>query len=69
MRDLTQGIRGRVKTKLLGLEDDPYKDCTKLASRPGFRARVGDYRVLYEVDDKEKVVTVSQIVHRREAYR
>jgi len=34
-----------------------------------FRLRVGDYRILYEVDDAAQVVTVYRVRHRREAYR
>jgi mRNA interferase RelE/StbE len=33
-----------------------------------WRIRVGDYRVVYEVDDKAKTVDVTRIAHRREVY-
>jgi mRNA interferase RelE/StbE len=33
-----------------------------------FRFRVGDYRVLYRIDLKKKIVYVVRIVHRKEAY-
>jgi mRNA-degrading endonuclease RelE of RelBE toxin-antitoxin system len=32
------------------------------------RLRVGDYRVIYRVDDPARELTVIQIVHRRNAY-
>ncbi|HEY1269284.1 MAG TPA: type II toxin-antitoxin system RelE/ParE family toxin [Candidatus Binatia bacterium] len=35
----------------------------------GYRLRVGDYRVLYTIDDETKRVFVYSIAHRREAYR
>ncbi len=69
LRDLAPALRRRVKVKLLSLEEDPYKPSTKLAQLPGFRIRVGDYRILCNIDDKEKLVRISQISHRREAYR
>jgi len=69
MRDLSRSLRRRVDAKLIKMEEDPYSGAVKLTARPGFRARVGDYRILYEVDDGENVVRVNQIVHRREAYR
>jgi mRNA interferase RelE/StbE len=31
--------------------------------------RRGDYRVLYTIDDRERVVTVLALAHRRDAYR
>lgn len=33
-----------------------------------WRYRVGDYRVLFQVDDDKELVRVASIVHRREAY-
>lgn len=41
----------------------------KLTGDGGYRIRVGDFRILYRVDDKEKKVFVYRIRHRREAYR
>lgn len=44
--------------------------CRKIAgSKSDWRIRVGPYRVIYEVDDKSKVVKVMVVRHRREAYR
>ena len=52
------------------LEDNPRpNDSKKLKGDAGFSLRVGTYRVLYDIDDKSKVVTIYRIKHRREAYR
>lgn len=37
--------------------------------RPYMRVRSGDYRVIYTIDDRARVVTVAAIGHRREIYR
>jgi mRNA interferase RelE/StbE len=37
--------------------------------RPWLRLRVGDYRIIYDVDDDARVVTVSVVGHRRDVYR
>jgi mRNA interferase RelE/StbE len=34
-----------------------------------WRIRVGDYRVIYEIDEDERLVVILRIKHRREAYR
>jgi mRNA interferase RelE/StbE len=34
-----------------------------------WRVRVGDYRILYEIDDKSKIIRVMRTRHRREVYR
>jgi len=33
-----------------------------------WRIRVGDYRIVYEIDDKARTIDVTRIAHRREAY-
>ncbi len=43
--------------------------CKKLKGGDNeWRIRVGDYRIVYEIDDKAKPVDVTRIAHRREAY-
>jgi mRNA interferase RelE/StbE len=39
------------------------------ASSGGLRLRVGDYRILYHVDDAQQVVTIARVRHRRDVYR
>ena len=41
----------------------------KLSSRNRLRIRQGDYRVVYSVDDKDLIVDIVKIGHRREIYR
>ena len=44
--------------------------CTKLeGSEDEYRVRVGDYRILYVIDDKARRVTIVHVRHRRDAYR
>ena len=63
------GNRIIVAIRSLALEPRP-RQCTKLSgSESSYRLRVGDYRVLFEVDDNEKLVTVFAVGHRREIYR
>jgi mRNA interferase RelE/StbE len=60
----------RINERLLSLEDDPRPPGVKRLSHRGeYRLRVGDYRVLYEVDDKEKTVEIVSVGHRRDVYR
>lgn len=41
----------------------------KLVDRTALRLRVGDYRIIYSVDDSRRTVTIIAIGHRREVYR
>lgn len=49
----------------------PPPGCRKLqgSSHEDYRIRIGDYRVLYEIDDAAHVVRIMRVRHRREAYR
>ncbi|MGH3984088.1 MAG: type II toxin-antitoxin system RelE family toxin [Pseudonocardiaceae bacterium] len=40
-----------------------------VGSRSDWRIRIGEYRIIYEIDDAAKTVTVLQVEHRRDAYR
>ena len=40
----------------------------KLTGRPGFRIRIGDYRVIYNIEDKILTVFVIDIGHRKDIY-
>ena len=52
------------------LEQNPRPtDSKKLKGNAGYSLRIGTYRVLYDVDDKARMVTIYRIKHRREVYR
>ena len=38
-------------------------------SDSSYRIRVGDYRILYQIKDRELTILVIRIAHRRDAYR
>ena len=60
----------RVRDAIRSLETDPRPHgCTKLQIAHAYRIRIGDYRVIYDVDDEERIVTILRATHRREAYR
>jgi mRNA interferase RelE/StbE len=40
-----------------------------LQGQPGYRLRVGDWRVIYTLQDEVLTVLIIRIAHRREAYR
>ena len=60
----------RIISSIRALGDDPRPSgCKKLSGRSGWRIRVGDYRVLYEIHDDHLVILVVAIGHRGEVYR
>ena len=63
-------IASKVHEAIRSLQTDPRpRQSIQLSGGQGHRLRIGDYRVLYEIDDAANKVTVYRIKHRREAYR
>ncbi|MEW5948302.1 MAG: type II toxin-antitoxin system RelE/ParE family toxin [Thermodesulfobacteriota bacterium] len=53
-----------------GLSEDPRPSgVKKLTGRNAWRIRVGNYRVIYEIQDNSLVVLVVSVGHRKEIYR
>ena len=70
MDKLPAAIHKRISRRILTLEDNPrLRGAKKLSGREEYRLRIGDYRILYTVDDKNRVVTIFAMGHRREIYR
>ena len=54
--------RGRIIAKIRGLEENPRpQGSEKLSGDDKYRLRQGDYRILYEIRDRELIVTVVRI--------
>lgn len=47
----------------------PHQGKKLTGSERGYRLRVGEYRIIYQVDEEAKEVTIYAIKHRKEAYR
>ncbi len=60
-------LRGRIRDRLLSLGEGPEKG-TRLRHSEFWRLRVGDYRVIYEIDHGGERVVVLFIGHRRDVY-
>lgn len=59
----------RVRDEVATLSDNPRPPgCKKLVGRESWRIRIGNYRVIYEIDDTKQEVTVLHVGHRRDVY-
>ena len=60
----------RVVRAIRSLADVPRpRAARKLSYGPGWRLRVGDYRILYRIDDPDQEITIYAVGHRRDVYR
>ena len=63
--------RVRIYERLDQLAVDPFgmSGVKKLKGQDNYRLRVGDYRVLYLIEDSDLLILVVEVGHRREVYR
>lgn len=68
---LSLDVRRRIDAQLVKLPDEPRPKGSKSLKgyQDLFRIRVGVYRVVYEIDDAARVVTVTRVRLRAKAYR
>ena len=67
---LPDNVLARVVRKLEALAETPRPaGCKKLKGyKDQWRVRVGDWRVVYIVDDAARIVSITRIAHRRDVY-
>jgi mRNA interferase RelE/StbE len=62
--------QARLISAIRGLASNPRPPgAKKIIGRQAWRIRVGDYRVIYEIDDADLTILVVDMGHRREIYR
>ncbi|HLF08230.1 MAG TPA: type II toxin-antitoxin system RelE/ParE family toxin [Dehalococcoidia bacterium] len=70
LAELPPEAYARVRESVRRLADEPRPPGSlKLANREAWRLRVGSYRVIFEIDDAARMVTVLHVGHRRDVYR
>jgi len=68
---LPRVISKRIYNKLIEFREDPLtsRGIKKLAGNPFYRIRVGDYRVIFDINQSEKKIYVLKIAHRKNIYK
>ncbi|MFT7835185.1 type II toxin-antitoxin system RelE/ParE family toxin [Saccharothrix sp. BKS2] len=72
LRELDRQTGRRIALAVTALGTDPRPPgCRALTGQPAgvMRIRIGDHRVVYQVEDTKVLVTVVRVAHRREVYR
>jgi len=70
LRKLPLAIRTRIQVAIDELAESPFPPgVKKLHGEDGYRIRVGDYRLIYDVEHGRLTILVIRIGHRREVYR
>jgi mRNA interferase RelE/StbE len=71
LRQFDAAARKELLAAMRELADDPRPAGVRALKghRPWLRVRLGDYRMIYAVDDSARLVTVAVVGHRRDVYR
>ena len=70
LRKVPASMRARLQGVIAMLAVDPRPPAARpLTGRPAWRVRVGDYRIIYTIEDDVLLVVVVPLGHRREVYR
>ena len=68
--DLDKEVFIQIKNKIISLASNPRPSGSlKLTAEEGYRIRSGNYRILYRIDDKNNIIYVYRVKHRKESYR
>ncbi len=71
LKKLPSEIFNRIIPKIKELAKNPKPQWSRkiTGSKSDWRIRVGDYRIIYEIDAREKSINVMRIRHRKDVYR
>jgi mRNA interferase RelE/StbE len=68
LEKLPVSIRQRIFSKLLRAKQEPHHFFQRLEGRADYKLRVGDYRVIAEIDDANHIIHVTLAGHRKNVY-
>ncbi len=68
-RKLPLEIQERIKKKLLLAQANPYTYFERLKSRPDYKLRIGDYRLIADINQASFTVAVTKVGHRKNIYQ
>jgi len=71
LKSVTKQDYNRLIVYIMGLSTEPRpQGCRKLSCAVNdWRVRVGNWRIVYEIDDRRRMVSILRVALRKEAYR
>ena len=66
---LLKTVQRRIIDTLERIRIRPESNITKLVGDPGYKLRVGDYRVIMDIDNNNLLILVIKVGHRRDVYK
>ncbi len=70
LKKLPVETRIRLQKAIENLKSDPKKGNVRaMVGSTAWRLRVGDYRIIYDINDKKLVILILKAKHRKDVYR
>lgn len=70
LEDIPEPYYSKIKKEIYALEENPFPNgCIKLTNENAYRIRVGNYRIIYEVNENILTISIVKIGHRKDVYK
>ncbi|MBS3078812.1 type II toxin-antitoxin system RelE/ParE family toxin [Candidatus Pacearchaeota archaeon] len=68
-KKLEKQVQERIGAVFERIKVRPYDYVEKLVGEPGYKLRVGDYRVFLDIDNNKLIILVLKVGHRKNIYK
>ena len=65
---LDEYLKNRIYNKIISTKENPFRFFERLVGRPDYKLRVGDYRVIADINKSNNKIEVTFIGHRKDVY-
>ncbi len=69
LRGLDTPVAKRIIQKIENTRSEPHRFLVRLVGRTEFKLRVGDYRVIADIEENRRVIIVRSLGHRKNTYK
>ena len=69
LRGMDIPLAKRIIQKIESTRSDPHRFFVRLVGRTEYKLRVGDYRVIVDIEENRRVIVVRSLGHRRNIYK
>ena len=69
LRGLEVPVAKRIILKIESIRSDPHRFFVRLVGRTEYKLRVGDYRVIADIEENRRVIVVRSLGHRKNVYK
>lgn len=68
LNKLESSIKERIFKKVIKAKENPQHYFERLAGREDYKLRIGDYRIIADIDNNAKIIKITFVGHRKNVY-